>query len=254
MFNNVVIDWFNDHLMSLIFTLIVIIVGIAVILLVKLIAYRVKGSSKTRAKALTTLIYNIIKSLIIIISIFIILAIWDFDTTLGVIIFSVIVLVVGIGAFPVLNDMYNGINNIFHNAYEIGDYIEFNNIKGKVINITLTKTQIQCVDGGIKTVANSLLRDVTNYSNEYANLFAYVKTTELSRVDEILKLIDDSLHEISEEYPNIVEGPNLNGLDSYEDGVAKIKISCKVKIEDYNKIKKGLDKYIVNLIVKNNIK
>ena len=249
-----IIDWLKDYWAKLIISLIVLFITLIIVFVVKLISFKLRKKYAERASKTITLIYEIVKFVLMVFALFIILAVWDFDTTIGIILFAIIVSVVCISLIPTICDIIEGIGIIFHGAYVVGDIIEVDGFKGKVINFTILKTKIQNSNGAIKTISNSKMKDVINYSSDYITASVYIKLTEIERLDEILSIIDNTLSQQKEEIDEIVEGPNLIGLDSFEKGVATIKISAKTKASDYNKVMKGLQEYVLKITLEHNIR
>ena len=249
-----IIDWLKDYWAKLIISLIVLFITLIIVFVVKLISFKLRKKYAERASKTITLIYEIVKFVLMVFALFIILAVWDFDTTIGIILFAIIVSVVCISLIPTICDIIEGIGVIFHGAYVVGDIIEVDGFKGKVINFTILKTKIQNSNGAIKTISNSKMKDVINYSSDYITASVYIKLTEIERLDEILSIIDNTLSQQKEEIDEIVEGPNLIGLDSFENGVATIKISAKTKASDYNKVMKGLQEYVLKITLEHNIR
>ena len=249
-----IIDWLKDYWAKLIISLIVLFITLIIVFVVKLISFKLRKKYAERASKTITLIYEIVKFVLMVFALFIILAVWDFDTTIGIILFAIIVSVVCISLIPTICDIIEGIGIIFHGAYVVGDIIEVDGFKGKVINFTILKTKIQNSNGAIKTISNSKMKDVINYSSDYITASVYIKFTEIERLDEIMSIIDNTLSQQKEEIDEIVEGPNLIGLDSFEKGVATIKISAKTKASDYNKVMKGLQEYVLKITLEHNIR
>ena len=249
-----IIDWLKDYWAKLIISLIVLFITLIIVFVVKLISFKLRKKYAERASKTITLIYEIVKFVLMVFALFIILPVWDFDTTIGIILFAIIVSVVCISLIPTICDIIEGIGVIFHGAYVVGDIIEVDGFKGKVINFTILKTKIQNSNGAIKTISNSKMKDVINYSSDYITASVYIKLTEIERLDEILSIIDNTLSQQKEEIDEIVEGPNLIGLDSFENGVATIKISAKTKASDYNKVMKGLQEYVLKITLEHNIR
>lgn len=249
-----IIDWLKDYWAKLIISLIVLLITLIIVFVVKLVSFKLRKKYAERASKTITLIYEIVKFVLMIFALFIILAVWDFDTTIGIILFAIIVSVVCISLIPTICDIIEGIGIIFHGAYVVGDIIEADGFKGKVINFTILKTKIQNSNGAIKTISNSKMKDVINYSSDYLTASVYIKFTEIERLDEIMSIIDNTLSKQKEEIDEIVEGPNLIGLDSFENGVATIKISAKTKASDYNKVMKGLQEYVLKITLEHNIR
>jgi len=249
-----IVNWLGTYAEKIFLSLLVLLGLFIILLIIKLVSIKIKKKVNEKAQKITSIINTIVKYMLIIFSIFIILAVWDFDTTIGVIIFSVVVLIFGLSAIPFIQDIYFGIANVFSSNYKIGDYVKINNYYGKVINFTLVKTQIQGSNGEIKTFMNNTIKEIENYSIDYLTVSVVIKISELKRVDEIKKIIEETLPQLHEEYREIEEGPNLIGFESFVDGVASLKIEAKVKVINYNKVMKGLQEYLYNITVKYNIK
>ena len=88
---NKVLEWLKEYGIKLILSVLVILGLMILILIIKLISIRILKSTDARGQKIVQFIKTIVKYLMIIFAAFIILAIWDFDTTIGVIIFSVFV-------------------------------------------------------------------------------------------------------------------------------------------------------------------
>ena len=249
-----IVDWLKDYWAKLIISLIVIFGTLIIVFIIKLISFKLRKKFEERASKMITIIYEIVKFVLIIFAVFIILAVWDFDTTIGIILFAIVVFVVGLSLIPTICDIIEGIGVIFHGTYVVGDIIEVDGFKGKVINFTILKTKIQDSNGAVKIISNSKMKEVINYSSDYVTVNVFIKLTELERLDKIMSIIDNSLSKQKDEIGEIVEGPNLIGLDSFENGVATIKISAKTKACDYNKVMKGLQEYVLKITLEQKIK
>ena len=249
-----IIDWLKDYWAKLAISLIVVFTTLIIIFIIKLISFKLRKKFEERASKMITIIYEIIKFVLMVFALFIILDVWDFDTTIGIILFAIVVFVVCLSLVPTICDVIEGIGIIFHGTYVVGDIIEVDGFKGKVINFTILKTKIQDNNGAVKTVSNSKMKEVINYSSDYVTASVYIKLTELERLDEIMSIIDDTLSKEKDEISEIVEGPNLIGLDSFENNVATIKISAKTKACDYYKVMKGLQEYVLKITLEHKIK
>lgn len=242
-----IVEWFKQYSYKIALCLLVILAVLVIVLLLKLLIMKLKKKVDVRGRKIASLIYSIVKYTIILFTFFVILAIWDFDTTIGVILFSIVVLVIGLSAIPLIRDVINGISIIFSNTYAEGDVIEVNGYKGKVIGFSIFKTKIQLKNGSVVVLANNTIQNVINYSKDYVNASIKIEITELDRVDEIINIIDNTLSNIKDNVDGIVEGPNLVGLEKYENGIATYKITAKTTIDDYNKVMKGLQEYALKI-------
>lgn len=246
--------WFESNGLNLVLSAAALVVGLVIILLLKIISIRIRKKVDERAQNITIFIYTILKYAILILSLFIILSIWEFESIIAYIIFAICVAIFGIACIPLIIDLYYGISNIFSAEYKVGDYIEIKGFIGKVVNFTLIKTKVQSINGETRTFANSLFKEFTNYSQNYYTAVVTLDITELDRLEEIKSIIEETLPKINDEYKDIIEGPNLTGIEKFSKGVVTLKIVAKVKYEDYNKIMKGLQEYLLDITVKYDIK
>lgn len=251
---NKIAVWLANNWPKLAITAAVIIVALVLILLIKIISIRIRKKVEERAQNITSFIYTIVKYALLILALFVVLSIWEIPSESIFVIFVICIAIFGIACIPLIIDLYYGISNIFSAEYKVGDYIKINGFTGKVVNFTLLKTKIQAANGETKTFANSLFKEFTNYSQNYYTASVTIDITELNRLEEIMGIIDSSLPQINEEFKDIIEGPNLTGIEKFSNGVATIKIVAKVKYEDYNKVMKGLQEYLLDITVKHNIK
>ena len=101
-------EWLSNNGKSLIITLIVILSAIVLFVLIKFIYNRLKRGKTNKAISLLSLVYNIVRFFILAIMIFIIIAVWGMDPTIGLVILCTLLLIVGIGIHGLLNDVFTG--------------------------------------------------------------------------------------------------------------------------------------------------
>ena len=81
---------------------------------------------------------------------------------------SILALIVGGSSERLIEDGISSFFILFDREYDIGDIIQFNGYRGKVINIGLRTTSIQDKGGNVRIVNNSDIRDVINCSRNRA--------------------------------------------------------------------------------------
>src|SRR6185312_13706469 len=77
-------------------------------------------------------------------------------------------LVIGFGAQSLINDVVSGFFILFENTFLVGDAIEAAGAKGVVEAIEFRTTKIRDSDGRMHIVRNGDIKQVINYSKEYA--------------------------------------------------------------------------------------
>lgn len=247
-------EWLSNNGKSLIITLIVILSAIVLFVLIKFIYNRLKRGKTNKAISLLSLVYNIVRFFILAIMIFIIIAVWGMDPTIGLVILCTLLLIVGIGIHGLLNDVFTGMNAVFTNMYEVDDYVEINNFKGKVVSITITRTTIQATSGEVKTISNGLIKEVINYSKNPISANVYIPIENTKDSLEFINVLEEKLKALKDEYPQIVEGPIVNGIEDFRNGNIIIKISAKTKYEVKHIVERAIRKKVLEICNKYDIR
>lgn len=246
--------WFDTNKDNLFWTLITVVAVVILYYIVKFIASRFRKKASNRAKSLTYIIQNFIGIVMFVIAFLIILNIWGFDTGIGLFISCATALVIGIGAHDIISDVFNGVSNTFASIYDLDDIIEINGFKGKVINITLTKTTLQSVNGEIKTISSSKIKEVTNFSKAYSNISVEISVDYEEEIDDVINLLEEKLPSLKEEYTQILEGPIISGIEDVDANNVILKISAKTTPENHMPVSRGIRKKVINLFKEHKIK
>ena len=247
-------EWFNLYKKDLIFTLVVILSVIMLLVILKFIFNRLKKGRSNKAVSLLSVISNIVRFIILIIAIFIVIAIWGMDPTMGLVILCTLILILGLGLHSQLNDVFVGMNTIFTNMYEVDDYVEIGGFKGKVVSISINKTKILATSGELKTISNGLIKEVVNYSKNPISATVLIPIENTRDTLEFISKLEEKLRILKEEYTEIIEGPIVNGIDDFKDGNVIIKVSAKTKYEMKHIVERALRKKILEICNKYDIK
>ncbi|MFA6661873.1 MAG: mechanosensitive ion channel family protein [Bacilli bacterium] len=246
-------DWFNSNLYALIFTLVACIVAIVLVLLMKLIFYKTRKNGSPKAGSIAKMIQIIIDVLIIMLLILTVLGVWGLETYSGIAIFLGLALIIGFGGKDFVSDIISGMEIVFKNLYETNEIIEYKGEIGKVLNLGVTRTQIQTQDGKVKTISNGLMREVTNLSRGFYQGVVTVQIKDPKKLDETLALLESELPKLKENYTQILEGPVVRGIKEIKDGYPVIEVALKTRIEKKKNIEKALIKEIYYLLNERNI-
>lgn len=141
-----------------------ILLALIVVVLVWLIAVRVKGFADARLKRrmhdplLATFIANLLKALLIIAGVFLMFRIVGLNTIAGSILAGagISAFVIGFALKDIGENFLAGILLAFKRPFTVGDIIESNGVKGKVMALNLRDTQIKS-DGKDIFIPNALL-------------------------------------------------------------------------------------------------
>lgn len=245
--------WFEENIWRLVFSLVTIICATTLILIMKIISSRVRKVKNKRSYTVIKLVESIVKYLIILITIFVFLGIWGIDVTTAVAGIGIVGLVVGLGAQDLIKDLIAGIGIVMDNQYDVDEVVEINGFKGKVMEIGLRTTRLINASGEIRIIRNGSITDLSNFSRTYSLAVALIDISYDEDIDKVTKLLDDKLPSLKENYPQIIEGPVVVGVETLADSSITIKVTAKTNPEDHYSVQRGMYKYIKELFDENNV-
>lgn len=152
----------QNYLLQFIYTLIIIIIAYAFWSIADIIIaiWSEKLTKKTKIKIddeLAPLVRKVAKFIIIIITLLIILRIWNINIGPMLASLGIAGLVVGLALQNTLSNVFSGISLIIDRTFKVGDVIEINNIVGTVYDISLRATQIKTFDNELISIPNGQL-------------------------------------------------------------------------------------------------
>ncbi len=123
----------------------------------------------------------------------------------------------GFGAQHLVWDLISGFFIIFEDQFVIGDTIRVGNHLGRVEHMTLRRTVLRDVQGGLITIANGEMREVANMSREWSQVWVDVTVASDAAVDAALALLEKTAGEFRGDADwsgALVEGPRVLGVES----------------------------------------
>lgn len=247
------LEWIETNMWRLLFTLIVILLVFAMLFIMKVIAVKTRKSKNKRGFTVVKLIESIVKYIVILISIFVILGIWGIDVTAALAGVGIVGLVVGLGAQDLIKDLIAGIGIVMDDQYDVDEVVEINGFKGRVLEIGLRTTRIINAIGELKIIRNGEITEVTNFSRNFSVAIALIDVAFKENVDKVISLLDEKLPSLKENYPQIIEGPIVVGVDKLNTNGVTIKITAKTNSEEHYSVQRGLLKYIKEIFEENNV-
>lgn len=247
------LEWMELHMWRLAFTLVVILVVFAMIFVMKIISVKAKKSKNKRGFTVVKLIESIVKYLVILVAIFVVLGIWGIDVTAALAGVGIVGLVVGLGAQDLIKDLIAGIGIVMDDQYDVDEVVQINGFKGKVIEIGLRTTRLVNAVGELRIIRNGEITEVTNYSRTFSVAVALINISYKQNVNEVIAILDENLPSLKENYPQIIEGPIVVGVDKMDDNGVTIKITAKTNSEEHYSVQRGLLKHIKEIFDEHNI-
>ncbi len=128
-----------------------------------------------KIKVIFNIVINIIKYIIYFLTIILILRdVFNINPTLIITATGVLGLAVGFGIQGLLRDFISGIAILFENQFNIGDYVNFLNLKGKVIDMNIKNVTVKDNNGNIHIISNGIINRITKYAKKYEMIHFHI--------------------------------------------------------------------------------
>ena len=146
---------------------------------------------------------------------------------------------------------YLGILNIVkNNKCDVGDYISIDGINGKVVNFNMYYLELLDLNGAYAYVSGNKINNIINNSRNVFNVKVEVNISNKNNIDDVIKLLEKELPSLINDYPMILEGPNIDGASHVDVDYYTLSLSTKVKYEDIDKVKDAINAKVASLIGK----
>lgn len=138
----------------------------------------------------------------------------------------------GFGAQSLVRDFLSGVLMLIEDQYGVGDVIDVAGTIGEVESVSLRTTRLRGVDGTVWHIPNGEITKVGNLSQDWSRIILDVAVAYKSDLtftqNELAKILQNysKLPGIKE---NILEEPEIWGVQNLGDNSVDIRISIKVK-------------------------
>jgi small-conductance mechanosensitive channel len=123
----------------------------------------------------------------------------------------------GFGAQHLVWDLINGFFIIFEDQFVVGDIIRVGAWTGRVEHLTLRRTVLREVQGGLLTLSNGVIREVANLSRDWSQVWVDVVVANDAAVDKALALLEKISSDLRGDAvwsAALVDGPRVLGIES----------------------------------------
>src|SRR5262245_4205289 len=138
-------------------------------------------------------------------------------------------LVVGFGAQALINDVVSGFFILFENTFLVGDAIEAAGAKGIVEAIEFRTTKIRDGDGRLHIVRNGDIKQVINYSKEYALAVVAIEMAYQTELPQVFAILKEAGERIRRENSDVLGETQVDGISAFGLETMTVRTSTKVK-------------------------
>lgn len=224
---------FNNEMPSIIFAVIVFIVGIFIIKQISKVFEKIIGRY-SKDSLVTDFIVNIISFVFTLILLMIVLSVVGWGSLTNKILAGagITTFIVGFALKDIGENFLAGIIMAFRRPFKIGDLIEINGLRGSVLKLSLRETTIKTADGRDVYIPNAIIlkNPLQNYTIDHhlRNDF----TLGISVKNDIEKVMEIIEKEVNT-FEKVLKSPSVSvAVESIEAGIVKIKTNFWFHTED----------------------
>lgn len=229
-------------------TFVVVTITHVVRLILNIIGLKIK-----RGQSLASLLSSFSKYLGAIILIFAILGTLGIDTTVLLASAGILSLIVGLGAQPLIEDIFAGIFIVFEHTFDIGDIIVVDGFRGTVKEMGIRTTEIEDAGGDIKVINNSDIRTLINMTSKLSTAICDISISYTDNIEKVEKVLNENLPKIKEKYKYIAKGPTYVGIQSLSDSAVVLRVIAECNETMRYQVQRDINREIKILFDKNNI-
>ena len=214
---------------------------------------RIIGPKLKSRQSLASLLSSFAKYLGAIVLIFAILGTLGIDTAVLLASAGILSLIVGLGAQPLIEDIFAGIFIVFEHTFEIGDIIIVDGFRGTVKEMGIRTTKIEDAGGDVKVINNSDIRTLINMTSKLSTAVCDVSISYSDDIGKVEKVLKDNLGQIKNKYKAIINGPEYVGVQSLSDSAVVIRITAECNEMMRYQVQRDINREIKIIFDKNNI-
>ena len=169
-------------------------------------------------------------------------------------------LAISIGSRDMISDIIGGIMIIFERQFQVGDYVELDNSRGKVLELGIRSTKLLTIHNDIMYVSNSNIRSIVNKSKNASPCVTELNIVTNDPIEVIEEKFGKALAEIGERNRKIVSDLTLAGIpkvsgggSSRRDKTVSLRFSCTCKERDYDDVKDFINRELYLFCERENI-
>jgi small-conductance mechanosensitive channel len=139
---------------------------------------------------------------------------------------------IGFGAQSLVRDFLSGLFLLVEDQYGVGDVVDLGLASGTVESVTLRSTRLRATDGTVWHVPNGQVVRVGNKSQQWSRALLDVSVgydNDLRRAEQVIKAAADSLLEDDAWKHELLEEPEIWGVERLGAGGAEIRLIVKTR-------------------------
>jgi small-conductance mechanosensitive channel len=129
-------------------------------------------------------------------------------------------LAISFGSQSLVKDVVTGFFILLENQYAVGDVVSINGQTGGVESITLRRTVLRDLKGGVHNIPNGTISSVINSTQGWARAVVHLGVaygTDMEKVEEVINGVGDAMYEDADWNAKVMEPPRYVGITAFND-------------------------------------
>jgi small-conductance mechanosensitive channel len=129
-------------------------------------------------------------------------------------------LAISFGSQSLVKDVVTGFFILLENQYAVGDVVSINGQSGGVESITLRRTVLRDVKGGVHNIPNGTISSVINSTQGWARAVVHLGVaygTDMEKVEEVVNGVGDAMYADPDWNAKVMEPPRYVGITAFND-------------------------------------
>lgn len=167
---------------------------------------------------------GVLKYTFALIGIFLILNAWGVNTQTLLAGAGILSLAISFGAQSLIEDILAGIFIISEKQFSIGDIIEIDGFRGRVVEMSLRTTKFENIQGDTKIINNASINGAINSSRNLSPAICDIAIGYDQNIEKVEKVIEKNLASIRDKLLDIVDGPYYKGVQELSESSVALRI------------------------------
>lgn len=188
-----------------------------------------KKMSPARTQTLQTLALSAFSYVLIFIIAVIVLGLFGINATGLIAGAGVVGLAIGFGAQGLVSDVVTGFFILLEKQLDVGDYVSVAGYNGIVEEVGLRTTQLRSFDGTLHFIPNREISALSNHTRGNMRALVDIGIPYKDNIDEAVTLLQNVCEQVKQKNDNIVEGPDVIGVQMIGEADVTLRIIAKTK-------------------------
>lgn len=166
---------------------------------------------------------------------------------------SIMMMLVGLGAQDLTEDIIAGLFLMFESEFQVGDVIDVNGKIGIVKEIGLHSTKLIDENNNILLLNNSSVKNLINRTQNTSFSFCTFTVPASVPISDLEKIFAEELPKLQEKYPEFIEAPFFKGVDAFRGDSMQCTVAAEMKEADRVRMGRTLNKEIKRILSEHEI-